>query len=92
MFHEMVPSQVQGFKSQCKHCGAFDTELRFAQNQECPDAPSQLEQQISVEETEHGRMVYIQGPPSYAQQVSMMQAEWFTNYSIRQLMRSMGIR
>ncbi|MGE8135752.1 hypothetical protein ACQKO5_19265 [Novosphingobium subterraneum] len=79
--HEMVPSEVEGFHMQCKHCKALDTEIRFALGNECPNAPDRQEQ---------GAIPVIQFiEPTPVQRALLIQAEWMTGYFNRQFSKTL---
>lgn len=83
----MGPTDHPMFTEQCVHCGAFDTEIRFK-----PDCPAAGKVEITGEvERIELRASASQTPAQrYAQQVAIIQSNWFANFGLRQIMRAGG--
>jgi hypothetical protein len=83
--HDMGPSCFDGFNSQCRNCGALDTEIRFTKA-ECPKAfikPVSPVSSGSVEPLELRE-------PTYQEKVSLIQAKWMDGYCFRQFCKIAG--
>lgn len=77
--HKMVPATRPGFKTECEHCGALDTEIRFEKSNICPVLAEKYLDQTPVIQ------IMI---PTQEQQTILMQAAWFDGYAHRQMMRT----
>lgn len=88
--HDMIPSTVEGFHSQCRNCGALDTELRFNVSQICPNAPQELAAAFYSENAiDKGSSPAFLFDPTPNQLAAIHQAAWFQGYVSRQLEASM---
>lgn len=81
--HDMGPSDVEGFESQCRKCKALDTEIKFALGQDCP-VPDEPEPQTTLAASPVSGPVSTIHQMNYEQHVIAIQANWFEGYFQRQ--------
>jgi hypothetical protein len=88
--HDMIPSTVEGFHTQCRNCGALDTELRFNLSEECPNAPKELAAAFYQENAiDLARNRLLSVHPSQTQLAAIYQAAWFQGFIRRQFEAAM---
>lgn len=84
--HDMGPSEVKGFVSQCRKCKALDTEIKFALGQECPVPDPEPE-------TKEPEVVVIDpATMNWSQRIAWLQASWFHKFHMRQFEKAMKLR
>lgn len=84
--HDMIPSTVEGFRTQCRNCGALDTELKFNVSQICPNAPKDLAASFYSENAiDSSSLFAFVADATPNQLAAIYQASWFQRFNERKL-------